>query len=119
MDGAQARFEDEIAFVESEIEVIPRLIVGPMGDFCGGCWEEDACTVLVRWVGAIDGVEHEFEVALHRGCAVEWIARSAIYCPAMVVELGLYQGVDFVPEPEQDTAPAAVDPELPPCEQED
>lgn len=91
MEAAKARFEDEIGVVEScEIEVIPTLIIGPMGDFCGGCWEDGPCTVVVHMTGPLDGVERTFDFSLHRGCAAEWIRRNTLYAPAMVVELGLY-----------------------------
>jgi hypothetical protein len=130
MEAAKAQLIAEIGPVvnpmgEPTIEVIPTLIVGPVGDFCGACWETDACTVVLRWVAPIDGVEREFAVTLHRGCAAEYIRRSALYVPELVVELGLYQGVDVDvdtdehrlndPSYDQDEFVAM----YPPCEQED
>lgn len=128
MEAAKAQLIAEIGDVDGcEIEVIATLIIGPMGDFCGGCWMDEPCTVVVHWTGAIDGTPHNFDVALSRSCAVEWIRRNTLYVPEMVVELGLY--ADNIDDTAHLVRPVAVpatadfndddDDNLPPCELED
>lgn len=125
MEAAKSQLIAEIGPLDGvEIEVIPTLIVGPMGDFCGACWETDACTVTLRWVASIEGVERELEFTLHRGCAPEHIRRMALYVPEMTVELGLY--ADNIDDTAHLSRPSSVpaapvaehDIVLPPCELE-
>lgn len=92
MNTARTELIDEIGELPGvTLDVLPVLILGPLGGHCDGCGRDGNATVVLHWAEICGNGLTDYSEMLHRGCAAERVRKVAVFADGDVtVELGCY-----------------------------